>query len=177
MRGAAGSAALAFETLEHLEHLAPRRGIADRGHAPLERLQFGVVGAIVLIEHPRRPHQAAAHRRHVDVEEHAVAVEPEPARPRRPVHEQQVRRDRLHADAHPLRADEHRLLEHAFHRRDLESRLHLLGPLAGRRPAPAPAPKPRAPAVTASNGGSHDDTLHGLSSCHSGYRRCETRSR
>ena len=81
----------------------------------------------------QRPDEAPAHRRHVDVEEDTVAVEPEPARTRRARDEEHVtarpaRRPATSA-AHALRTELHGLLEHAFHREHLESRLDLPCPV------------------------------------------------
>ena len=73
------------------------------------------------------PRHAAPHRRHVHVEEHAVAVQQEPLGARRAGDDQHVRADRLHLLAQPSRAKLHGALEHALHGGDLEPHAHLFG--------------------------------------------------
>ena len=117
----------ARQALNGVVHLAAHRGVVHRRQVALERGDGGLDRAVWPAHLPEAPGDAATQRRHVDVEEHAIAVEQEPFGARRAADDQHVRADRLHLLAQPPSAQLHGALEHAFHRRDLKTHAHLLG--------------------------------------------------
>ena len=75
-----------------------RSGSPERLDVRLERAQRAVEPEIVLIERPQTPRQRRLERRHHDVEEDAVALEPEAARVR-VVADEQIRQAPARAPA------------------------------------------------------------------------------